>query len=726
MREGPVFISNGSPVTVKTPLSLTTSSFFTRPMPPMSGRSWPSAYARIYERQMWVYVVVNKLAAGTARLPLPVYLRDDKNRPRKDDHPMAKLLQKPNPALSPFDFWFWVSAVRDVFGEAPVYKRRQGGTVVGLYPLHPTGLQENQDGTWRFDNGSLVLESIAPNDLMMFKHFHPTSMTRGLSPLEPLRDTMENEWHARTAMSSFWQRGARPGMALAHPGQLSPEAGERLRQQFDDSAAGSGNTGRTVVLEEGMTPHPLMITAEDAQYVETRKMNREEACAVYDVPPPAVHILDHATFSNITEQLRSVYRDTQAPRLKYFESVVEQELRAVEWPNDDVYAEFLMDEVLRGDFETRQEALGNAKYMTIAEKRKIENLPFIEGTDRIFLNAADVPMVPPTSVDAPAAPPFQQVGLPALIAAGVITRDEARELVGIPGAAPEAPPADDTQALPVTAVRSVMGRLSWQKSLDQVDAEALVDGLDPWDASAVMGAVAAEESSGGTVKGLRSRIRDLVSKPVRSERKAAPDLDKQSGAVAETLRSFFARQAEAVGDGELDRERWDAELTDDLHATAVAVSSLIGKAAVRTLGFDASLYDVDRTVDFLRAVAERYAANINETTATMLAVEGAVPAQVFEARTNQTPSVATAVTANIAGFAVVEAGRRVAESDGGTPTKTWVTGSNPRSSHAAMNGETVGIDDTFSNGMEWPGAGGDVDEVAGCNCAVDISYEGGS
>lgn len=701
-----MFISNGSAVTVKTPLSLTTSSFFTRPLPPMSGRSWPSAYARIYERQMWVYVVVNKLAAGTARLPLPVYTRDDLNRPRNDDHPLAKLLHQPNPGLSAFDFWFWVSATRDVFGEAPVYKRRQGGTVIGLYPLHPTGLHENQDGTWRFDNGALVLESIEPNDLMMFKHFHPTSMTRGLSPLEPLRDTMENEWHARTAMSSFWQRGARPGMALQHPGQLSEPAAERLRQQFDDVAAGSGNTGRTVVLEEGMVPVPLMITAEDAQYVETRKLNREEACAVYDVPPPAVHILDHATFSNITEQMRSVYRDTQAPRLKYFESVVEQELRAIEWPNDAVYAEFLMDEVLRGDFETRQEALSKSDYMTLAEKRKIENLPFIEGTDRIFLNTATLPL---DAIDAQAA--------------ALTARTQA------PPALPTAPTTEEgEEALPTAAARSVMGRLSWQRSLAQVDTGALVEGLEPWDASAVMGAWAAEESAGGTVKGLRERIRGLVAKPAReARRKAAPDTEDQAKAVAATLEAFFTRQGEAVGDSTtLDTEQWDAELADDLHAVAVAVSSKIGKAAVRTLGFDTSVYDVDRTVDFLRAVAERYASNINATTAGMLAVDGAVPAQVFEARTNQAPSVATAVTANVAGFAVVEAGRRVAESDGGTPTKTWITGDNPRSSHAAMNGETVGIDEEFSNGMEWPGAGGDVDEVAGCNCAVDISYEGGS
>lgn len=477
-----MFVSNGSQVIVKTPLSLTTSSWFTGPMPTLSARAWPSAYAGIYRQQLWVYVVVNKLAAGTARLPLPVYRRDELNRPRVDDHPMAQLLRRPNPAMGAYEFWFWVSATRDVFGEAFVYKRRERGTVTALYPLHPTAMHDNEDGTWNFDNGSLVLRDIPSTDLMVFKHYHPDSYVRGLSPLEPLRLTLENEWHARAATASFWERGARPGMALVHPGRLGEEASTRLRAQFDDIAAGAGNTGRTVVLEEGLRPEPLMLTAEEAQYIETRKLNREEACAAYDVPPPAVHILDHATYSNITEQMRSVYRDSQAPRLRYFESVVERELRAVEWSGDDVYAEFLMDEVLRGDFEARQEALAGASHMTIAEKRKIENLPFIDGTDRIFLNTATMPL---DAIDAMAAAQDAPPPAPA---------DEAEE----------------DEEIPAEAARAVMGRLSRQKSLDDVDPATIAAGLTPAQAAVVARALDAERLAGGTVSGLRARLRRKV------------------------------------------------------------------------------------------------------------------------------------------------------------------------------------------------------------------------
>lgn len=55
--------------------------------------------------------------------------------------------------------------------------------------------------------------------------------------------------------------------------------------------------------------------------------------------------------------------------------------------------------------------------------------------------------------------------------------------------------------------------------------------------------------------------------------------------------------------------------------------------------------------------------------------------------------------------------------------KTWrTTSSNPRPTHAALNGETVGIKDRFSNGLRWPGdPEGSADETAGCQCRVEFS-----
>lgn len=244
---GRAYLSGGQLVSTKTPFPISPgyqSSWFPS-MPPMSG-TWWNAYSGIYERQLWVYVLVNKLAGAEARLPFLVYdKKADGSRVRNSDHPMSKLLRSPNPRMTGFTLMEWTSSVENIFGEAFWLKRRTRGQVTGLFPLHPTSMTE-QDGLWTFDNGPTVIKDIPRDDLVHFRRFNATSITRGFSPLEPLRATLENEWHARTATSSFWQRGARPGMGLTHPQNISQAALDRLRAQMDDQYAGSGNTGRTV------------------------------------------------------------------------------------------------------------------------------------------------------------------------------------------------------------------------------------------------------------------------------------------------------------------------------------------------------------------------------------------------------------------------------------------------------------------------------------------------
>jgi hypothetical protein len=78
-----------------------------------------------------------------------------------------------------------------------------------------------------------------------------------------------------------------------------------------------------------------------------------------------------------------------------------------------------------------------------------------------------------------------------------------------------------------------------------------------------------------------------------------------------------------------------------------------------------------------------------------------------------------AAVADAAGF-----GRQDAAAASGLVTKTWVvTSDNPRPSHAAMNGESVGMEDTFSNGLRWPGDGlGEAGETAGCSCVLEYEW----
>lgn len=363
-----------------------------------------AAYGQIYKSNVWVATLVNKLAFGEARLPLKVYRRGDGGRQEARDTPYAQLLRNPNPKHDPFFFWLWTRSTFEVYGEAIWVKVRPapGLPPTQLWPVHPSNVstKRESDGTLRYlyyaGHTSTPVLSWPEHDVVHFKGYNPDGQVRGMSRLEPLRATILNENAAQRASQAWWNNGARPSVALSHPGTLSADALNRLKAQWDANHSGVDNWAKTAILEEGMTPHIIPLSATEMQWIDSRKLNREEACGIYDVPPPVVHILDRATFSNITEQMRSMYRDTMAPRLAMDESVLDTQLRPDFDPRGEIYAEFLMDDVLRGDFDARTKSYETAirsGWMMPAEARVLENLPDA-GPDshKLYINAATVPM----------------------------------------------------------------------------------------------------------------------------------------------------------------------------------------------------------------------------------------------------------------------------------------------------------------------------------------------
>jgi HK97 family phage portal protein len=377
-----------------------------------------ATYGALYKAQPSIATVVDKIAASAARLTVKVWDNTPlTGRVVDRSSAFAKLIANPCMEMSAFSFYRWTVATYEIYGEAFWYKQRDSsGQVVGLLPMHPARTMIHRD-----DNGNVEyvftlgvasagILTASENDVVAFLRYNPESLMRGMSRLEPLRTTLLNEDASRRATQSWWKRGARPSVILKHPGELSQGAAERLKASFDARHAGADNMGGTNVLEEGMDAQIIQLNAEEMQYIESRKLNMQEVCMVFDVPPPVVHILDHATFSNITEQMRSMYRDTMSPRLEDLESTIDRSLRSEFYAPGEREAEFDMSEVLRGDYETRVDkalAARQSGLITGNEGRAIigEALSENPDMDLIFANAALVPLGANVPVAVPDAAP---------------------------------------------------------------------------------------------------------------------------------------------------------------------------------------------------------------------------------------------------------------------------------------------------------------------------------
>ncbi|MDG3012383.1 phage portal protein [Rhodococcus sp. D2-41] len=440
-------------------------------------------YGQLYAQQPWVRAVVDKRANSVARVSINVWDESPANGKVLDQSgPYAKLMSKPCQFLDTFTFWFWLVAMIDVFGEAYLVKARGvGGRPVGLIPMHPSRVAIKRAP----DTGAYVytfqlgpgagdgLMTYDEQDVIPFRLFNPNKLERGLSRLEALRSTLLAEDSSRTAVSSMWRNAGRPNMVLSTDKKLSRDAKLRLRESWDAMYAGSDNAGNTAVLEEGMSAIQMQMNAVDMEFVQARQLNREEVCGVFDMPPPVVQILDHATFSNITEQMRSLYRDSMAPLIEFIESTLDAYL-GVEF-NGQKFARFAVGEILRGDIETRATtaiALVANGIMKPAEARPWFDLndagPI---ADKLYANSAIQELGKPTEQirltgavendpDGIAVDP-----LAALPAAGGGTSVPSTQ----PGKPPTAVPAltSSTPSAPMPKhYRSLMGAVSRGKSLE--------------------------------------------------------------------------------------------------------------------------------------------------------------------------------------------------------------------------------------------------------------------
>lgn len=319
-----------------------------------------ASYGQLYRSQPWVFAGVRKVGSSISRLGVGVWDQSPESGQELDlDGPYAELMADPCPEMSPTAFWNWTASTIEIYGETYWIKLRDGraNRVTGFIPMHPSLLQIFRDtgGEEAYRFMGRPGQVYGRKDIVPFRMFNPDGIMRGISRLEPLRSTLMNEDSARRSMAATWKNGTRPTGLIISERELGTAGRERLKMAFQSEHQGTGNHGRIPVLEDGVTFQPIDSNALDMAYIESRQLNRDEVAGVMDLPPSSLQIMDHATFSNITENMRSLYRDSLAPRIVFIEDVVNWEVgREFYGPK---VMKFAVAEQLRGAFEQRADAI---------------------------------------------------------------------------------------------------------------------------------------------------------------------------------------------------------------------------------------------------------------------------------------------------------------------------------------------------------------------------------
>lgn len=228
------------------------------------------------------------------------------------------------------------------------------------------------------------------------------------------------------------------------------------------------------------------------------------------------------------------------------------------------------------------------------------------------------------------------------------------------------------------------------------------------------------KESGRPAAGAKARPTVVARLRDRLAGELATFYDDQRAAVLEQLGSAKAAPALDWRD-----EHWNQRLERIILSSSPMVASAGAQGVLERLDPEYDWSD-DPMVPWLRAAAAGTAKRTNENTRNAVLGVLADPDWqtgvdgVFAARIARSGGLAQSITTESLSFGGHEAAKAV-----GARYKTWkVTSSNPRTSHAALDGQTIPFDAVFSNGGRYPGDHTlSPDERAGCTCR--LVYTGG-
>lgn len=301
-----------------------------------------------------VYSCVRVLSETLAALPLGLYRKEDRNRYEASEHPLHQLLSTlPNGEVTSFDLRVQMLASLLLQGNAyNQVLRDRAGRVAEIWPLLPQHCELD-----RTSSGKLVLvvegESSAWGmDKVWRVNGLTTNGIEGLTPVGLLRETIGSAMAMEHYSASIYGNGAKPGGVLSLAGKLSREGQQRLLDSWNQTHGGTDNANKVAVLQEGMKWQQISMSAEDAQFIESRKYNRSEIAGIYGVPNHMIGDLEKATFSNIEHQSLQFVIYALMPWITRIEQSITRDLLL---PSERgmVYPKFNVRGLLRGDTQAR-------------------------------------------------------------------------------------------------------------------------------------------------------------------------------------------------------------------------------------------------------------------------------------------------------------------------------------------------------------------------------------
>jgi HK97 family phage portal protein len=343
---------------------------------------------------------VRRISESVAMLPVDVFKKVNGNRSMVD-HPVEYLLNaEANYQTCAFDFTqiLITSAINHGNGLA-IIERDRFGTPTGLVNVSREicePLKYDDELYWKVEvkEAANKTESllVKDRDIINLRGFGSDPVI-GLSAIQAHKQNLGLSIAAQDYGADFYNKGTRIDGYIEYAGVLKPETKDAINQQWTNNYGANGTRG-TAILDAGSKYHRLGLPPQDAQFIETRKFQKNEIATILGIPSHMINEMDGATFSNIEHQ--SIEFVTYG--IGSWIEKIEQEYRRKllkESEKRNHYFKHNVDRLLRTDVKTKGEyyrLMTDIGAYTINDVLELEDRNSVDNGDERYVQINRIPI----------------------------------------------------------------------------------------------------------------------------------------------------------------------------------------------------------------------------------------------------------------------------------------------------------------------------------------------
>ena len=364
-----------------------------------------------YMKNAIVYRCVNEISKGASAVPYRIKAEDS----ILENTDLHNLIDRPNPQQSYTEFFNSLFGFLLLSGNAYILKvGAEGQAPKELHLLRPDRIVIKGGSNYIPDSYEYMvngrIDKVYPvdqeNGFSEVKHiklWNPLDDYYGCSPLTAAAMEIDQHNLASKHNVNLLNNGARPSGAVVFKPQdetgMSVNLTETQRQQLltdlNNRFSGASNAGRPLLLEGDFDWKEMGLSPKDMDFINLKHMSATDIALCFGVPSQLVGVPDSQTYSNVAEARLALYEETIIPYLRKVASDLNEWLIPMFGENIDF--EFDIDDIPALS-ERRRLIYANVTnavaqgIITRNEARERLGLSPVEGGNELYISANLFPL----------------------------------------------------------------------------------------------------------------------------------------------------------------------------------------------------------------------------------------------------------------------------------------------------------------------------------------------